>query len=64
MNFGEFAKLVQENNIDIKNIKIKCNNKLKSQTKINKIKKDKYSLEYKMKYIKKAFSNEKKIKNK
>ena len=64
MNFGEFAKLVQENNIDIKNIKNKCNNKLKSQTKINKIKKDKYSLEYKMKYIKKAFSNEKKIKNK
>ena len=61
-NFSEFTKLVKENHFDIKDINDK--NKEKSKSKINKIKENKNSLEYKLKHIKMAFNkkNEKKKK--
>ena len=64
INHSEFIKLIKENQINIKNSKNKNQNKVKSQNKINKIMKNKNSLEYKLKNIKKVFGSKSKKKKK
>jgi len=62
INNTEFAKLVKEN--QIKDIQNKQKNKVKSKSKNNKIIRNKNSLEYKLKNIKRIFENKSKKKKK